>query len=99
MKKIKRYVDWICDEIEGAKCYAEHYVDWKAKNDQNWANRFHQMADDELRHAEMIHELAVQEIERINTVFKAPEWMQEEWDKAHVNYVEKAAWVRQMLSM
>ena len=25
--------------------------------------------------------------------------MQEKWDKAHVQYVEKAAWIRQMLAM
>lgn len=99
MKKIKKYVDWICDEVEGAKCYAEHYVEYKAKGDGTVASRFHQMAEDELKHAEMIHELAVREIETLNQVFKAPEWMQEEWDKSHVNYVEKAAWVRQMLSM
>lgn len=98
MKKIKELVDWIDDELEGAKCYAEKYVYHKAKGSR-WAGNFHQMADDELRHADMIHQLAIEEIEQLNTVFKAPAEMQDKWDESHKKYVEKAAWVRQMLNM
>lgn len=98
MKKIKELVDWIDDELEGAKCYAEKYVYKKAKGSQ-WANQFHTMAEDELKHAEIIHRLAVEEIEQLNTVFKAPEEMQAKWDESHKAYVEKAAWIRQMLAM
>lgn len=98
MKKIKMYVDWIDDELEGAKCYAERYVYHKAKGSQ-WAGRFQQMANDELQHAEVIHQIAVEEIEQLNTVFKAPQEMQDAWDKSHVEYVERAAWVRKMLDM
>jgi len=98
MKKIKELVDWIDDELEGAKCYAEKYVYKKSKGSQ-WAGTFHQMAEDELKHAEAIHRLAVEEIEQIQTVFQAPASMEEAWNKSHKEYVEKAAWVRQMLAM
>lgn len=98
MKKIQELVDWIDDELEGAKCYAEKYVYKKAKGSQ-WAGTFHSMAEDELKHAENIHRLAVEEIETLNKVFTAPDEMQEAWDKAHKEYVEKAAWIRKMLDM
>lgn len=42
---------------------------------------------------------AVKEIEELNKVYKAPEGMQEKWDKAHAKYVERAAWIKQMLAM
>lgn len=99
MKKIKHYVDEICDELNSAKEYAEMYVEYKAKGDSQWASRFQSMANDELNHANIIHELAVKETEEISQVFKAPAEMQEVWDKSHADYVEKAAWIRQMLSM
>lgn len=99
MKKIKEYVDMICEELEGAKCYAEKSVYYKAKGDSNLYGKFRSMAEDELNHSMTIHEIAVGEIEMLNTVFKAPKEMQDEWDRVHVEYVEKSAWIRQMLSM
>ena len=39
------------------------------------------------------------EIKEISKVYTPPADMQEKWDKAHKEYVEKAAWVKQMLSM
>ena len=98
MKKIQRYVDMIEEELCGAKDYAEMYVSKKAKGSQ-WANRFHSMAEDELNHAEVIHQLAMEEIEELNKVFQAPVEIEEAWKKSHKEYVEKAAWVRQMLAM
>ena len=57
------------------------------------------MANDELKHANYEHEWAVKEIEKINKIFIAPAEMQEEWEKAHKEYVEKVAWIKQMLAM
>lgn len=99
MKRIKELVEHIDEELCGAKQYAEMYVERKADGDTNWANRFHGMAEDELKHAEYIHEYAMMEINRIGTIFKAPEDMQKKWDEAHKCYVEKAAWIRLMLTM
>lgn len=99
MKKIKMLVDEICEEVEGAKDYAEKYVEYKAKGDSAWAARFQQMANDELQHASYLHELAVKDIEEISKTFVAPAEMLEAWEKSHKDYVEKAAWVKQMLAM
>ena len=99
MKYIKKLVDEIDEEICGAKEYAEMYVDHKSRGNGSWASRFKQMSNDELSHAMTLHDYAVEEIGRISSVFKAPAEMQEAWDKSHVAYVEKVAWVKQMLSM
>lgn len=99
MKLIKQYVEGIEEELEGAKEYAEKYVEAKVKGDANKSNRYKEMAMDELKHCSYLHEWAVNEISAISKVYTPPADMQEKWDKAHVQYVEKAAWIKQMLSM
>lgn len=99
MKAIKHYVDLIEEEIEGAKEYAEKYVECKAKGNTNRAMKFKEMATEELKHSTYIHDIAVQDIEEIKKVFTPPVEMQEAWDKSHKEYVERVAWIRQMLAM
>ena len=57
------------------------------------------MAQDELKHADYIHERAVSEIEELRTIYTPPEEMLEKWESDHKKYIEKAAWIRQMLAM
>ena len=57
------------------------------------------MALDELKHAGYIHDRVVMEIETLNKVYTPPQEMMEKWDADHKKYIEKAAWIRQMLSM
>ena len=99
MRTIKKYVEMIDEEIESAQEYAEKYVECKAKGDISKANRYKEMATDELKHATYEHEWAVKEIEEISKVYTAPIEMQEAWEKAHKEYVEKVAWIKQMLAM
>lgn len=99
MRIIKKYVDAIDDELEGAKDYAEKYVECKVKNDMHSANRYKEMANDELKHAAYEHEWAVKEIEELSKVYTAPAEMMEKWEHSHKNYVEQVAWIRQMLAM
>jgi hypothetical protein len=99
MRSIKNYVEAIDEELEDAKDYAEKYVERKAKGDMQSANRYKEMSSDELKHASYIHEWAVKEIDEISKVYTAPVEMQEAWEKAHKEYVEKTAWVKQMLAM
>lgn len=99
MTKIKHYVEKIEEELCGAKDYAEKYVEYKAKSDMQWANRYKEMANDELKHAMYIHDRAMQDIDQLSTVFKPTVKMQEKWDKCHAEYVERTAWVKQMLAM
>jgi hypothetical protein len=93
------YIDAIDEEIDGAKNYAEKYVESKARGDMNKANRYKEMANDELKHAMYNHEFAVAAIDEVSKVFKAPADMEEKWQKSHKEYVEKVAWIKQMLAM
>lgn len=99
MTKIKKLAEHIEDELCGAKEYAEKYVEHKAKNDMQWANRYKEMANDELKHAGYLHDRAILEIEEISKVFKPTVEMQEKWDKSHAKFVEHSAWIKQMLAM
>lgn len=99
MKKIKKFVDAISEELEDAKEYAESYVEAKAKGEVGIATRYKEMAGDELKHAMFLHEMVVAEIKEISKIFTPPTAMQEKWDMAHKEYVEKAAWIKQMLTM
>jgi hypothetical protein len=99
LRTIKKHVDAIEEEIEGAKCYAEKYVEAKAKGDIGRANRYKEMANDEIKHAMYIHEWAVADVDMLSKIYTPPVEMQEKWDKAHKEYVEKIAWVKQMLAL
>ena len=99
MRHIQKWVDMLDEEIEGAKDYAEKYVECKVKGHSTRANKFKEMAHDELKHCGYIHEMAVQDIEELRNVYTPPAEMQEAWDKSHKHYVEKVAWIRQMLDM
>ena len=99
MRHIKELTDKIKEELEGAKEYAEKYVEAKAKGDAIEADRRKEMTHDELKHASWIHEKAVKEIEELSKTHTPPPEMLERWKREHKEYVEKAAWIRQMLEM
>lgn len=99
MKLIKKYVDEIHDEVEGAKEYAEQYIEARVKGDTNIASRYKEMASDELKHATYVHEFAVKEIENVSKIYTPPVEMMEEWERAHKKFVEEVAWIRHMLEM
>lgn len=99
MKRIADLVAQIDDELEGAKCYAEAYLDKKASGESQWAARYREMANDELNHADYIHELAMAEIEKLKAVYTPPVEMEEKWTVSHKKYIERAAWIKQMLAM
>lgn len=99
MTKIKYLIDQIDEELCSAKEYAETYLEFKVKGDNVWASKYKDMALDELEHANYIHERTVKEIEALRKVYTPPTEMLEKWDKSHANYVEKAAWIKQMLAM
>lgn len=99
MTKIKEQVDHILDELCGAKEYAECYVMEKSKGNTQWANRYKEMANDELKHANYLHDKVVADIDEISKVYTPPTEMMDKWEKDHKEYVEKSAWIKQMLSM
>jgi len=99
MRKIKKMVKAIDEEIEGAKTYAEQYLDCKAKDNSQWANKYKEMANDELKHAMYLHDFAVHEIEELSKVYTPPVEMQKKWDESHKKYIEEVAWIKQMLTL
>lgn len=99
MRNIKNYVDKIAEETEGAKEYAEKYVEEKAKGEIAKANKYREMATDELKHAGYIHDFAISDISALEKVYTIPSDMFDRWERAHKEYVEKVAWIKQMLSM
>lgn len=98
MRVIKELADWMNEEIGSAKDYAEKYLALKAKGNQ-WATKFKTMAEDELKHASVIHDYTVEEINQLKTIYTPPVEMLDKWEADHKKYVEKAAWVKQMLTM
>ena len=99
MQHIKRLAEQMEDEIHSAKEYAEKYVECKAKGNATYAAKYKAMAEDELRHAMFFHEVAVKEVEEMSKVYTPPVEMQEKWEHEHKEYVERVAWVKQMLSL
>ena len=99
MTRIKELVDRMNDELNDAKTYAEDYLTCKAKGNANWANRYKEMANDELKHSVYIHERIVEEIEELRKVYTPPEEMMEKWESDHRKFLEKNALIKQMLAM
>ena len=100
MTKIKKYVDEIKEELEGAKHYIETALEYKAMGNTERYTKYKEMSIQELGHAMNIHEFAVQDIQRLKTVYpEVPQKMMESWEKAHVDFVEKSAWIKQMQAM
>jgi len=99
MTRIKKLADEMSDELDSAKEYAEEYLTFKAKNNSTWASRYKEMATDELKHAGYIHERAMSEIDELRNVYTPPQEMLEKWNSDHKKYIERAAWIKQMLAM
>ena len=100
MTKIKKYVDDIAEELHDSKCYMEKALEYKAMGNADRYNGYKEMSIQELAHAMRLHEYAVQDIEQLKTVYPdVPQKMMDAWEKSHVEYVEKAAWIKQMQAM
>lgn len=99
MRKFKNYVDKINNEVQGAKEYAEKYVEEKAKGETAKANKYREMATDELKHANYIHDFATTDIAELERIYTPPMEMQDKWEHAHAEYVEMVAWIKQMLAL
>ena len=100
MTKIKRYVEDIADELKDAKKYMEIALEYKAAGEGARYNTYKDMSVQELAHSSNLHQFAVQDIEKLKAVYPdIPSDMMDKWNKAHIEYVEKAAWIKQMQAM
>ena len=100
MQKIKEIIEKLDDEIKDAKSKAEEYADFKLAGDRQEASASKQAALDELKHADLYHTRAVKEIQRIKQVYpEPPAKMMEKWEKEHHEYIDRVAFIKQILSM
>ena len=99
MKKIQKLADQICEELEGAREYAETALEFKAYGNSSWYSKYRGMAEDELQHSQILHERVVEEIEALSKVYTPPAGMEEKWKEVHKKYVEKSSWIKTMLQM
>ena len=100
MTKIKKYVEDIDDELESAKEYSEKYLWYKSKNNSMRANKYKEMAAQELSHAMNLHEFAMEDIDQLKKTYPViPSNMMEKWEASHNDFVERMAWIKQMLAM
>jgi hypothetical protein len=100
MTKIKKYVEGISEELDDAKKYIEKALEYKAIGNGDRYNGYKAMSTQELEHAMRLHEYAVQDIEQLKAVYpEIPQKMMDAWEKSHVDFVEKTAWIKQMQAM
>jgi hypothetical protein len=98
MKIIHKMIESLEEEVEGAKEYAEQYIECKAKGNLQRANVFKEMAHDELRHATTLHDLYVKDIESIEKVYPIPDEVSTHWEHSRKRTVESIALIKQMLN-
>lgn len=100
MTKIKKYVENIAEELEGAKNYIETALDYKVAGDTNRYSKYKEMSSQELNHAMALHEMAAQDIQKLKSVYPdVPQDMMDKWEHSHKEFIEKAAWIKQMQAM
>lgn len=100
MTLIKRYVEHINDELCGAKEYIEKALEYKVRGDSIRYAKYKEMSLQELGHATSLHEFAVQDIEALRKVYpEIPQDMLDKWEHSHNEFVERAAWIKQMHTM
>lgn len=98
MKKIENLVHRIEEELADAKEYAEQYLECKAEGGLRY-EVYKTMASQELQHADNIHQIAVDKINELKKVYTPPVEMEDEWARSHKVFIEKSAWIKQMLAM
>lgn len=98
MRAIKQAIDKVKDEVRGAKCYTEEYLELKLAGSPR-AKAYYEMAQQELTHAMTLHKFVVEDIEEIRKMYTPPQDMLETWESEHKKIIEKVAWIKQMLAM
>lgn len=94
--RMKKLVEDMWDELDGAKHYAEQAMAHKGMNSAG-ASMYAEMARQELAHFENLHKMAVQELSaHTGEDHKAVSMI---WDWEHDKMMRRAAKIRAMLDM
>ncbi len=98
MKKIKKYVDMIKDEMKSAEEYAEKYIESKAMGETTNAEKYKTFANQEIEHGMFIHQIATDFIAKVQKVNTPPADMMEKWNEVHIEFIEKSETIKNMLT-
>ena len=92
--KIEKMRYCMTEELDGAKKYAEKYI-YYANSKPDWAKAYAEMAKQELRHADLLHQM-------YQEAFNDMRWVSDEdkdmWEKGVNHKAEVTALVELMLS-
>lgn len=94
MKMIERYIDSMCEELDGAKEYAEYYIIYKNAK-PSWAKMYSKMAEDELTHADFVRVMAQEFVDGLTYVSEKD---REYWKEAVGYFGDVTATAKLMLS-
>ena len=103
MREIKKLIEFIDDEIEGAEDYICYAMKMKGVDDLAYQTAL-RLATQEMEHVDAWHTVAVEAIKAKRAEMKAkgqevPSYMQEMWDEEHEEYVEKVSKLRYKLEI
>lgn len=94
MRRMDKAIKEVKDELHGACKYAENYI-FFANSHPEWAKLYHEMAMQELNHAEVDYKIGT---EMMNELKWVDEESKEKWQELGNHVAEKTAWVKLMLS-
>lgn len=97
MQRISDLIDRLEEVIESGKYYTENYLDAKMQEHTIWANRCKEMAVDSIKAAGYIHDKLMDDVKELRRTYNMPIDMVEVWEQEHKNYIEKIAWLKQLL--
>lgn len=97
MKQIKQLIGYIREEIECAEEYATEAMAYK-DTDMELARAYHEIARQELVHAEKEHDLAVSYIKMSRDAgVEVPKGMMDVWEWEHEQLIKKMSGVREII--
>jgi hypothetical protein len=98
MKFIKKKVDQLKDELDGAEHYAEKFIQERIGGNSERSEIYRKMALQELEHTNNIHQMLVEDIERLRKYVKPTESMLQTWNEAHEEFILKYKKLSDLLS-
>lgn len=98
MEMTKKVCSFIKYEIEGAENYAKMAVRLK-ESDKTAADTFYTMANQELAHIDMLHNMCQKHIEMVKNKGEATEAMTTIWDYELDNRLKWIANIKNLLAM
>lgn len=103
MKIIKELSEYIDEEVDGICDYIKFASKVKGENSFIF-DVIMEIIPQEIKHVEMLHEVAVREINKMKEMLKSqnkeiPSYMLEMWQEAHEEYIEQMAKIKYKLDL